>query len=128
MNPHFLIERERTAKAFKAAVKEGTPEDIALLGNHLVTCERNIQLERVVELLERASSFRNLSFDEPDAQQKIRQRREAILADREANLIFASSPGPEAWLSRAAIQDATPEQLGAHAWFFYARREVSAAQ
>lgn len=37
MNPYFITERERTAKAFQAAVKESAPDTIAMIGAHLMT-------------------------------------------------------------------------------------------
>ena len=128
MNPHFLIERERTAKAFKAAAREGNPEIIAMIGKHLAHCEHNIHISGMVDVLARAAECRCLALDENDEGEADRYRRESALAEREAGVLWRSSPTADAMLSDAAIQEATPEQLGAHAWLVYAGEEVSAAQ
>lgn len=128
MNQHFTTERERTAKAFQAAVKEGAPDTIAMIGAHLAHCEQNIHIAGVVDVLARAAECRCLALDEADEVKAGRYRRESAIAEQEAGLIYSSSPGTAALLSDAAIQEATPEQLGAHAWLVYASKEVSAAK
>ena len=128
MNPHFITELERTAKAYQAAVKEGNPDTIAMIGAHLAHCEHNIHIAGMVDVLGRAAECRSLALDETDEVKADRYRRESALAERGAALIWTESPGTAALLSDAAIQDATPEQLGAHAWLVYACKEVSAEQ
>ena len=128
MNPHFITERERTAKAFQAAVKEGAPGTIAMIGAHLAHCEQNIHIAGMVDVLARAAECRCRALDEADEVKADRYRRESSLAEQEAGIIWSTSPGSAALLSDAAIQEATPEQLGAHALLVYAGKEGSAAK
>lgn len=129
MNPHFITERERTAKAFQGAVKAGAPDAIGTIGAHLARCAQNIHIAKMVECLGRAAEHRCLAMDETDNEKARRHWRESALAEQEAGLIWSTSPGQASMLTDAAIQEATAEQLGAHAWLVYAGyagEEVSA--